>query len=364
MIASWSPESVMLIMTYGLLCGLGLSFMYLAGIVAVSTYFHKRRTVATGLATCGSGVGMVLFAPLMDVLLHQYGWRWTLMVLGAVVLHGLMAASLVRSPAVVASRLSSSLSMRIHPGTRGDGQKIEKHGQLKLLRNALNLVVIKRSEYWFVLLGNFFASLGLIVPLLYISDRAKQVGVAETKAVFLLSIIGITNTVGRFLSALVVQVFHLNSVLVTASALLLCGLVAGLYPVSQSYPILATLSAMFGLGMAAYVTLSSVLLCDLLGPASLASAFGYVTMIRGVASLIGPPLAGAIIDSTNQFAPAFYLGGAMTAIGGVWHLLLYLIYFKLSPGHRDLQTLAEERVRSCEAMNNHRDLQTLAEERV
>ena len=44
-------------------------------------------------------------------------------------------------------------SHRIHPDTRGDDQKIEKHGQLKLLRNALNLVVIKVNSWVFVLIG-------------------------------------------------------------------------------------------------------------------------------------------------------------------------------------------------------------------
>ncbi|GFR91680.1 monocarboxylate transporter 9 [Elysia marginata] len=139
---------------------------------------------------------------------------------------------------------------------------------------------------------------------------------------------GITNTAGRLLSAVVVQIFRLNTALVTALALLLCGLVTQLYPITESYAPLAAMSAFFGLGMAAYVTLCSVMLCDVLGPSSLASAFGYVTMMRGVASLLGPPLAGAIIDSTQRFDPAFHIGGGMIMLGGVCHLLLYLIYFK------------------------------------
>ncbi|GFR91677.1 monocarboxylate transporter [Elysia marginata] len=114
MIASWSPNSTVLILTYGVLCGLGLSLMYLAGIVAVSTYFHDKRAVATGLATCGSGVGMVLFAPLTDTLLDHYGMRWTLMVLASLVLHGLVSAALVRPVFTAISQRQSSAFIRFY----------------------------------------------------------------------------------------------------------------------------------------------------------------------------------------------------------------------------------------------------------
>ncbi|GFN99369.1 monocarboxylate transporter [Plakobranchus ocellatus] len=466
MIASWSPGTTMLIFTYGALCGLGLGMMYLAGIVAVSTHFDQRRTLATGLATCGSGVGMFLFAPLTDALLHQYGWRWTLMILGSVTLHGLVAATLVRSLAKKSARLLHYKTENPCPKDRNhvtdyemrivarandvEGRseqtalinspkvveneetqnKEQEHRNENILQNlhhngnTTDLINIEaRTDRCVTVLpaipcsvprsNEFNSTQADSTPQTsehldhqyielsrcsetcvsrektpketsrrhqksdrpeYISDYSSSEMVKQKKrgqcghllASFNMTVMkvnlvglhmclshsvwlllrltwsvwlsacfihrdGLTNTGGRFLSGLVVHVFNLNSVLVTALAMLVCGLVTELYPLAESYLPLAVMSAVFGLCMAANITLCPVMLCEILGTANLASAFGYVAMVRGVASISGPPLAGAIIDATGVFDPAFYVGGAMILLGGACHFLLYLLYSTPSP---------------------------------
>ena len=55
---------------------------------------------------------------------------------------------------------------------------------------AVCVAFLQRGDYWLAVLGNFTAGMGLFVPLLYAAESAKQVGIGDTKAVFLLSIIG------------------------------------------------------------------------------------------------------------------------------------------------------------------------------
>ena len=47
-----------------------------------------------------------------------------------------------------------------------------------------------------------------------------------------------------------------------------------------------------GLSVSAYISLTSIILVDLLGLDALTSAFGLLVSFRGVASIVGPPLAG------------------------------------------------------------------------
>lgn len=45
---------------------------------------------------------------------------------------------------------------------------------------------------------------------------------------------------------------------------------------------------------AAYISLTSIIICDLLGLEKLTNAFGLLTLARGVSSALGPPIAGKI----------------------------------------------------------------------
>lgn len=55
---------------------------------------------------------------------------------------------------------------------------------------------------------------------------------------------------------------------------------------------LGTYSSVFGFTIGAYVGLTSVILVDLLGLEKLTNAFGILLLFQGIASLVGPPLAG------------------------------------------------------------------------
>lgn len=47
---------------------------------------------------------------------------------------------------------------------------------------------------------------------------------------------------------------------------------------------------------AAWISLTSIILCNLLGLQKLTNAFGLLTMTRGMASIAGPPFAGMFKD--------------------------------------------------------------------
>ena len=65
-------------------------------------------------------------------------------------------------------------------------------------------------------------------------------------------------------------------------------------------------------------------LVDLLGLDSLTSSFGMLVLCRGIASILGPPLAGLVYDLTEQYNASFFLAGAFFVTGG---LISFVAYF-------------------------------------
>jgi MFS family permease len=66
--------------------GLGFGLIYLPAIVSVTCYFERLRSLATGIAVCGSGLGTFIYAPLIRYMIANLGWKWALLIVAVSVL--------------------------------------------------------------------------------------------------------------------------------------------------------------------------------------------------------------------------------------------------------------------------------------
>jgi len=180
-------------------------------------------------------------------------------------------------------------------------------------------------KFFLPCLANLFGAIGLFIPFVYLVDRAVLTyGIPKTQASFLLSVIGITNTVGRLVAGAVANIKGVNSLLLHNLALILAGASCLLVVFCVTYPIMCLFAAFFGLCIATWISLTSIVLCDLLGLQKLTNAFCLLTMTRGIATAIGSPLAGSLFDLTSDYNSTFFLGGVSLIVGGSLCSLLHL----------------------------------------
>lgn len=86
-ISAFANNVTTLIFTVGVGAGMGFGLIYLPAIVSVTVWFERYRSLATGIAVCGSGLGTFLFAPITSALISNYGWRGALALIGAFILN-------------------------------------------------------------------------------------------------------------------------------------------------------------------------------------------------------------------------------------------------------------------------------------
>lgn len=84
--------------TYGVLIGIGFSFSFPPSVMIVNRYFKKRRSLATGVAVSGSGVGTFILGATTQALIDAYGWRVTLRILGIMAGCGIVSAAFTYIP--------------------------------------------------------------------------------------------------------------------------------------------------------------------------------------------------------------------------------------------------------------------------
>ncbi|XP_018795934.1 PREDICTED: monocarboxylate transporter 14-like [Bactrocera latifrons] len=88
----------MLMLTFGIISGLGLGIGYVTAIVSIAIWFDKKRTFATGIAASGTGIGTLLYAPLTQWLIDSYGWRIATLILAGTMLNTCICGALMRAP--------------------------------------------------------------------------------------------------------------------------------------------------------------------------------------------------------------------------------------------------------------------------
>ncbi|XP_037913959.1 uncharacterized protein LOC119653442 isoform X3 [Hermetia illucens] len=178
----------------------------------------------------------------------------------------------------------------------------------------LDVSLLKDAVFMMIGISNVFGMAGLYVPFVYLVDAAVLDGIDEGQASLLLSIIGVTNTVGRVAFGYIADFPKVDSLLLNNICLLISTIAVGLTPFCKSYAAYVTMAIFFGIAVSGYISLTSIILVDLLGLDKLTNAFGLLILFRGFATIIGSPLAGAVYDATQTYTIPFYMASAAFAI--------------------------------------------------
>jgi len=302
--SSTSSSLLLLIIYYGVIGGLGLGFMFVPAVISVGQYFDRRLSLATGIVTCGSGVGTFVFAPLTASLVQRFGWR------GCNQAMALLCCSLILCGLVMA------------PGPNSRGRS-----QMSLFESVRSMAAVARKPAMILIcLGNVLDPMAIYITYTYLPSMAESyLNFTSSQSSLLISSVGVANTVGRIFSGWLTDLPQVSALVVTLLSTCLAGVFPALLPLSTSYPLLTFLCACFGFILSAIPAVTTRLLVDLMGRDQLNSSFGVLTFVRGVAVLMGPPLAGRVMEQlSDQAAPftlsSIFLLAATFMYAGVWVL--------------------------------------------
>ncbi|CAH0404159.1 unnamed protein product [Chilo suppressalis] len=87
-----------LLLSFGVMTGIGGGLSTTPGIVIVSQYFDKHRALANGICVSGTAAGSFVFPMLIEKLVDMYGLHGTVLLLGGGMLHVCVSATLYRAP--------------------------------------------------------------------------------------------------------------------------------------------------------------------------------------------------------------------------------------------------------------------------
>lgn len=77
------------------LAGMGSGMVYSPAIIIIGYYFEKYRALATGIAVCGSGVGVLVTSIGLGASMDEFGWKFTFRVQALIVMLSSLVALLL-----------------------------------------------------------------------------------------------------------------------------------------------------------------------------------------------------------------------------------------------------------------------------
>ncbi|VVC92018.1 unnamed protein product [Leptidea sinapis] len=175
----------------------------------------------------------------------------------------------------------------------------EQSGKCKLcpeavkraLATMLDVSLFKSPTFILLAVSGFFTMLGFFVPFSYVKQRAQHEGMDKATSVWLVSAIGVANIVGRIACGLVSSMPKVSPLWLNNIALSAGGIATMISGVCFDTTFQFVYCAVFGLSIACFASLRSILVVEYIGLEQLTNCFGLFLLFQGLGALLGAPIA-------------------------------------------------------------------------
>ena len=289
-------------LAYGLLVAIGFSGSYIPAITATSQLLGHKRSIALGVATAGSGAGVILVGPVAHRLVEAFTARGAYRVLGIVVVVGTAGVAACLTYFQSATRRASTkqsfgcMTRPVYGMSLGQVARTGKSWSLMALHSAFNVAVAVYAVH--------------AVPLAEVAGLSA--GAASAGLVWAgLGRLGGSLLMGQFArKADRIRLFQwLAAAVAMAMALL---------PVVGGDPVgYFAMSALFGLGFGGTTVVFPLIISDVFGARSVGGVFGFLNLGYGIGGALGPLLAGWFFDLRGSYMVGFLVAAVCSAIAAI-----------------------------------------------
>ena len=255
-----------------------------------------QRAAAVAKIGIGSGVGVLLALPYTHILIEQFGWQTSLAILAA--------TSLIILP------LAWPVSGRpVQP---------EQVTKAQTLGEALG-EAFRYPSFWLLNAGFFVCGFHVVFYAVHLPPYVADQGLDPSVAVVALTVVGIGNLIGTYLSG---QWGRHYSKKWGLSFIYLCRAVIFLgflyLPINATTIVLLSLA--LGLFWLSTIPLTSAMVATFFGPVWMTMLYGIVFFSHQVGSFLGAWMAGYMFDRTQSYDMMWWISVALGVFAALIHI--------------------------------------------
>ncbi|NXC21590.1 MOT7 protein, partial [Corythaeola cristata] len=358
-IASFSHSVVDMYITIGVISG-ELSYSCTCQTLRSLLRLPASVALATGLRL----LLLLSSSSAITALKEQIGWRYSLLSVGVLQLSIVICGSLLR-PIIIKEEeevktqppeeitetkymleneqtrtsiesIDSGVEITTSPSnvpgnTKAEPKSEEPKEQVQILTDnkstppepktkLLDFSVMRDYSFICYALFGLFATLGFFAPSLYIIPLSLSLGISKDHSAYILSAMAIAEVCGRISAGWVLNKEPIRKIYIELICTVLLSVALFAFPFASEFWGLMTCSIFFGfmLGTVAGTHIPLLAEDDVVGIAKMSSAAGVYVFIQSFSGLAGPPLAGVLVDTTQNYSSAFYSCAAGMVLAAVF----------------------------------------------
>ena len=306
-------------LSFSLCAGAGFAFVFIPVVSCIPRWFQSRLGLALGIFYAGGGIGGLIFAPLIEWVIRDFGWR------DAFVVAAIIALCLVIPASFLIKRDPSEKGLlplgATPPSDSDDAAKTQTMDQT--MGKSLTVgEAIKSKALWIYSLALLIIFGGLTMASVNLVPNATDAGIASATAALALGFVNGFNAAGRLAGGFLADRIGSRSSMIFC---LLLGAAMLFYFIVVDQPWMLFLFAIpFGLACGFTSPLRAHISVQLFGAKNMGAIWGFQGLIVIWGAAFGPFLGSYIYDHTGNHTLAFIIGGAGLIIGLGLILLLKL----------------------------------------
>ncbi|KAH8269570.1 hypothetical protein KR018_009544 [Drosophila ironensis] len=194
---------------------------------------------------------------------------------------------------------------------RQRGCRICPEAVRRTLSTMLDTSLLKSPAFMCLAFSGFLTMMGFFVPFSFLVDRATSAGMDKSSALSVLSGIGLVNTFARIVCGSISSFPAIKPLWLNNFALTAGGIATIFSGVVISTATQWVFALFFGICIACFSALRSLIAVELIGLEKLTNAYGFLMLFQGIAATVGSPIAGTLYSMSGSYDAAFYFAGGL-----------------------------------------------------
>ena len=295
------------VLAFGVLVGVGSSFLMNCCIACISHYFMKKRAAALGICSIGGSLGGVIWPLLFKSLFPKLKFQWSMRIFA------LISAVFV-----------------------GIGCLLVKHRILKKKDGKSNAALVKDSfvlqdlvkdKTYLCIAGSILlCEFSLVLVLTYTSSFTMDKGYSESEAFIVSIILNATGIPGRFLPNYLADRYGCLNVMSVCVAICSLLILVVWLPFGSNLSTMYAFAGLFGFFSSSTMSLTPVC-CGVVGKTEdFGKRYGTVYFLVAFGNLISLPIGGAIIGNGSGYSNMILFCGIIEGVAAIlWVVSIYTI---------------------------------------